>query len=47
VISRVKAEHRAELNPIQPLNSGDVADLNWGEKAFGVYGNAGKNWATS
>jgi hypothetical protein len=47
VISRIKAEHRAEENLIQPLNSGEVADLNWGEKAFGVYGNAGKNGATS
>jgi hypothetical protein len=30
VISRVKAEHRAEQSPIQPLKSGEVADLNWG-----------------
>ena len=30
VISRVKAERSAELNPIEPLRSGEVTDLNSG-----------------
>jgi hypothetical protein len=34
VISRVKAERSVELNPIEPLRSVEVTDLNSGKEGF-------------